>query len=221
MLKCLVFLSLSLSVLPFLFLLGKQRWLSFYGRPHTRTREPHLHTHICIFDQRFLPFRPFDLLSLCDFHWFSIIFNWQGLSEVLTSSSTLSLHSHAQLSLSTDCMAEEFNKFAWLVSPSPPAPPSMCFSNPCLIFISSCSHYLCFHRYQLLPLPQLSLFMHWSGLKFLGVGSGSVIYLQPNRNSSMASCQIPPHSLRKRPRSISFQCNNSTVSRSKHFPGTT
>lgn len=121
---------------------------------HTHTCATPAHTHTFAYlINAFLPFRPFDLLSLRIFHWFSIISNWQGLSEVLTSSSSSSHHNHAQLCLSTDCMAEEFNEFSWLLSSLPillpcasAMPVSCLLLLPRIIYASiviSCFHFLC------------------------------------------------------------------------------
>lgn len=150
MLKCLVFLY-SLSLLPFPFLCVNRDDFRFMA-DHTHAHLSHTCTHTFAYlINAFLPFRPFDLLSLRDFHWFSIIFNWQDLSEVLTSSPP----SHAQLCLSTDCMAEEFNKFPWLLSSLPrlllipcalAIPASCLYLLPRIIYASiviSCFHFLC------------------------------------------------------------------------------
>lgn len=175
------------------------------------------HTHLHIWSTLFYPFGPLTF-CLCAF---SIDFRLSLIGKACQKCWPAAPPAPTTITPSSVCQL-----IAWLknlmnfLDCSPPShPPCMCFCYPCLMFISSSSHYLCFHRHQLLPLPLLSLFMLWHGLKFLAVGSGSVIYSEPNRNSSMASCQIPPHSLRKRPHPISFQCNNSTVSSSKHLPG--
>lgn len=60
-----LFLSLA-SLISFS--LGKQRWLSFYGGPHTRRPKPHLHTHthLHIWSTLFYPFGPLTF-CLCAF----------------------------------------------------------------------------------------------------------------------------------------------------------
>lgn len=186
---------------------------------HTWATPAHTHTHLHIWSTLFYPFGPLTF-CLCAF---SIDFRLSLIGKACQKCWPAAPPAPTTITPSSVCQL-----IAWLknlMNFLDCSPPSQSFFHVLLLCLSHVyffflALFMLPSSLFMLPLPLLSLFMLWHGLKILAVGSGSVIYSEPNRNSSMAPCQIPSHSLRKRPHPISFQCNNSAVSSSKHLPGT-
>lgn len=118
---------------------------------HTHTWATPAHTHLHIWSTLLYPF---GLLTFC-LCAISIDFRLSLIGKACQKCWPAPLYSHALLCLSTDCMAEEFNKFPSLLSSLPrlllvpcalAIPASCLFLLPRIIYASiviSCFHFLC------------------------------------------------------------------------------